>query len=85
MAKVWIEGRLGYNMQNERYGLLESDLWEHEGFHCGEGLQVKVDGEWIDTRFEMDWASGKGVWYLVGTNIKGNDIEYTRARIRKEA
>ena len=29
-----IEGRLGYNSENGRYGLLVSDLWEHTGFHC---------------------------------------------------
>ena len=28
-----IEGRLGYNSENGRYGLLVSDLWEHIGFH----------------------------------------------------
>ena len=32
-------GRLGYNSVNDRYGLLVSDLWEHSGFHCGEGLE----------------------------------------------
>lgn len=83
MAKTWIEGRLGYNYQNERYGLLISDLWEYDGFHCGECLQVMVDGNWIDTSFEMDWSSGIGTWYLTGTQIRGKDIEYTRARILK--
>ena len=33
-----IEGRLGYNSNIDRYGLLVSDLWENEGFHCGETL-----------------------------------------------
>ena len=83
MASEWIEGRLGYNSDNDRYGLLVSDLWEHTGFHCGECLQVKIDGEWTDTSFEMNWSTGKGIWYLTGTNIRGTDIEYTRARIRK--
>ena len=36
----YITGRLGYNSQNDRYGLLVSDLWEHNGFHCGERLEV---------------------------------------------
>ena len=27
-----IEGRLGYNCNNNRYGLLVSDLWECEGW-----------------------------------------------------
>ena len=79
--KVWIEGRLGYN---DRYGLLVSDLWEDNGFHCGECLQVQIDGEWVDTSMEMDWSTGRGVWYLTGTDIRGEDIEYTRARIQKE-
>lgn len=82
--KVWIEGRLGYNCENDRYGLLVSDLWEDNGFHCGECLQVQIDGEWVDTSMEMDWSTGRGVWYLTGTDIRGEDIEYTRARIQKE-
>lgn len=81
MAKEWIEGRLGYNQENDRYGLLVSDLWENYGFHCGEPLQIEIDGKWIDTTFEMDWSSGKGIWYLKGTGIKGTDIEYVWARI----
>ena len=28
-----VQGRLGYNAENERYGLLVSDLWENSGFH----------------------------------------------------
>ena len=81
--KDWIIGRLGYNCQNDRYGLLISDLWEHEGFHCGEGLQVMVDDEWVDTCFEMAWENGHGTWYLVGTPYRGENIEYVRARIKK--
>ena len=38
-----IEGRLGYNSYNDRYGLLVSDLWENDGFQCGECLEVMVD------------------------------------------
>ena len=72
-----ITGRLGYNSDNDRYGLLVSDLWEHEGFHCGEGLEVMADGKWIATRMEM---SADREWYLVGTDYIG-DLEYIRARI----
>ena len=72
-----IEGRLGYNSENGRYGLLISDLWEHTGFHCGEGLEVKVDDKWVKTRMEMDIARN---WYLVDTPYTG-DLEYVRARI----
>ena len=72
-----IEGRLGYNSENGRYGLLVSDLWEHIGFHCGECLDVKVDDKWVKTRMEMDIDRN---WYLVDTPYTG-DLEYVRARI----
>lgn len=51
------QGRLGYNSSNGRYGLLSSDLWIDTGFHCGEGLEVLVDDEWVQTRMEMNLAS----------------------------
>lgn len=69
------QGRLSYNPSNDRYGVLVSDLWEHNGFHCGDSLQVKIDDEWIDTSMEMDWNTGKGVWYLIGIGIKGGNLE----------
>ncbi len=37
------EGRLGYNCENGRYGLLSMDLWIDTGFHCGECMEVLVD------------------------------------------
>lgn len=75
-----IEGRLGYNVINERYGLLVSDLWENDGFHCGDSLEVLVDGNWISTRMEMAWDENGGHWYLVGTSYF-DDLEYVRARV----
>ena len=50
------EGRLGYNCENDRYGLLSMDLWIDTGFHCGECLEVLVDDQ----------------WYLVGTPYCGD-------------
>lgn len=73
----YIVGRLGYNSSNDRYGLLVSDLWEHSGFHCGEGLEVLVNDEWVSTCMEM---SIDRQWYLVDTPYFG-DLEYVRARI----
>ena len=75
-----MEGRLGYNNVNKRYGLLASDLWENDGFHCGEGMEVLVEDEWISTRIEMAWNENGNAWYLVGTPYYG-DLEYVRARI----
>lgn len=74
-----IEGRLGYNSDNDRYGLLVSDLWENDGFHCGEPLEVLVDEKWIPTRMEMAWDESGSHWYLVGTPYY-DDLEYVRAR-----
>lgn len=79
MDKNYIIGRLGYNDSNKRYGLLVMDLWEDTGFHCGEGLEVEVDGKWVKTTMEMNPAKE---WYLVGTPYCGN-LEYVRARIKK--
>lgn len=70
-------GRLGYNRENGRYGLLVSDLWEDTGFHCGECLEVMVDEKWVKTRMEM---SAERKWYLVDTPYYGN-LEYVQARI----
>ena len=73
------EGRLGYNCENGRYGLLSMDLWIDTGFHCGECMEVLVDDQWVRTRMEMNPAME---WYLVGTPYCG-DLEYVRARIPK--
>ena len=62
------EGRLGYNSSNGRYGILSSDLWIDTGLHCGECLQILMDGKWVQTRMEMDVARN---WYLVGTPYRG--------------
>ncbi len=58
---IMIVGRLGYNSENGRYGLLVSDLWEDMGFHCGECLEVMVDDKWVATRMEMS-AGQEGIW-----------------------
>lgn len=76
---MYIEGRLGYNEENERYGLLVSDLWENTGFHCGEVLEVLVNDKWVKTRMEM---GSDMKWYLVDTPYYG-DLEYVQARIKK--
>lgn len=81
--KNYITGRLGYNSENDRYGLLVSDIWEHTGFLCGEPVEIYINGKWIETTFEMDWTTGRGIWYLTGTDIVGTEIEYTRARIEE--
>lgn len=54
-------GWLGYNNNNDRYGILNKmDLWEDDGLHCGECLDIVIDGKIVHTRIEM---KGK-TWYL---------------------
>ena len=84
MKNMWIVGRLGYNEVNDRYGILVSDLWEHEGFRCGDSLQILVDDQWIDTTMEMTCIDGQDTWYLTGTEYRGKDLEYLDARIAIE-
>lgn len=74
----YVEGRLGYNSQNGRYGLLVSDLWEKEGFHCGDSLEIKIADRWMHTHMEMD---AERRWYLVDTALQDADLEFVKARI----
>ena len=75
-----IEGRLGYNNSNDRYGILVSDLWEDEGLHCGAGIEVLVEDKWVHSRMEKSWTEDGSHWYLVGTPYYG-DLEYVRVRM----
>ena len=81
MKEIIKQGRLGYNNDNNRYGLLISDTWLDNGFHCGEPLEILVENEWIETSMEMNID---GEWYLTGTPFAGDDLEYLQARIRSE-
>ena len=87
-----IKGILGYNSQNDRYGLLVMDLWEIEGFHCGQNLEV-WDSEakkWIPTRMEMHYQPSafqfpkqrNDGWYLVDTPYSGTALEGLTVRVR---
>ena len=73
-------GILGYNSSNDRYGLLVCDLWEIDGFHCGETLDVwdYEQERWIPTRVEMHYPNE---WYLVGTPFSGQALEGLRVRV----
>lgn len=82
-------GVLGYNSQNDRYGLLVSDLWEIEGLHCGQALELwdSNSGQWIPTRMEMHYQAPtfpkkrNNGWYLVGTQYSGTALEGLKVRV----
>lgn len=77
----YIEGRLGYNNRNGRYGLLVSDLWVKDGFHCGDSLEIKIADRWMYTHMEM---GAERRWYLVDTALQDVDLEFVKARICTE-
>lgn len=72
-------GRLGYNEEFERYGVLVSDLWENAGLHCGENIEVFINDEWVKDRLEYDHKLNK--WYLVNSGLIGEELEYLKVKI----
>lgn len=62
-----VYGRLHYNTENERYGVLIKGTWYYEGLHCGESIEVFIDGEWRICSIELAED-----WYIAGTFYKGN-------------
>ena len=75
-------GIMGYNSKNGRYGLLVMDLWEIDGFHCGDVIEFwdYEKEQWISTRVEMH-AKGNDGWYLVGTSYCGIALEGLKIRV----
>jgi len=70
--------RLGYNEQNDRYGILESDLWIDEGLHCGECIEIMLNDKWVKDRIEYD--NNIKNWYLVKSRLIGEELEYLQVR-----
>lgn len=65
---MFTEKRIGSLIYDEgsgrmdiRFGLEEY----HGGLHCGDGMEVMLDGKWVPTRIEMNINSK---WYLVGVD-----------------
>lgn len=71
-------GKLGYNKQNDRFGILIDDLWVDDGLHCGECFEIFVDGEWSVDRIEFSSKSNE--WYLVYSKLSGYDLERLKVR-----
>ncbi len=72
-----MEGRLHYNLSNERYGIIRPEVWKVEGLHCGKSFEVNIKGVWVPTRMEMNVQRE---WYLYGTSLKGTQLENVRVR-----
>lgn len=71
------DGTLIYDTRTERMDV-RFDLEEYYGgLHCGECMEVEIDGEWVPTRIEMGCSDGQ--WYLVG--IKTDELQGLRVRL----
>lgn len=69
-------GTLSYNYENDRYGILNMDMWEDSGLHCGECFEVYINDTWIADRIEMSHSE----WYLVYSKLKGSELEGLKVR-----
>lgn len=80
-----LTGIMSYNNKNNRYGLLVMDLWEIDGFHCGDPIEVwdYETEQWIPTRIEMHQQASSFYdrWYLVETSFCGIALEGLKIRV----
>lgn len=66
-----IVGRLVYDKRSDRYQIVDKQGEVlHPGLHCGEGVEVMIDGQWEQSRVEYDHRSSS--WYLVDTPYHGD-------------
>jgi hypothetical protein len=80
-----LTGRLYFNHQNGRWGIVNSDdLWGHDGLHCGELIEWynSQSGEWLEDCIEGIYAGDKPqYWYLSISGLKGHDLNGLKVRI----
>ena len=68
-------GFLGYNLDNDRFGILSMDLWVDDGLHCGQCVEICLNGVWVSDRLEFS-----DEWYLVNSKLKGDSLEHLKVR-----
>lgn len=59
------QGALVYDEETDRIDIRFGLDDYYGGLHCGETIDVLIDGQWIPTRIEKSSA-----WYLVGVKTK---------------
>lgn len=69
---------LRYNYKNDRYGILEHGLWIDEGLHCGECINVYINGKWVKDTIEYDHKIKN--WYLVNSGLVGEQLEWLKVK-----
>ncbi|MCD7883441.1 MAG: DUF5348 domain-containing protein [Lachnospiraceae bacterium] len=68
------QGIMIYNPISQRMCIASAEY--RYDLHCGDCIQIHIDGKWVETRLEMRWPGGE--WYLVGLP----DIDIVGARVR---
>lgn len=84
MSKVSTIGNLLYNAANERFGIWDAKnkSWLNDGFHCGDKLEVKINGTWVPTSVEMRWPGA--VWFFTGiADCKGFEGKVVRQSMER--
>lgn len=64
------ESKLKYDKDIDRF------VVNGYGLHCGDTMEVLLNGTWVSTRIEYDYKSS---WYLVG--LRGLELEGLTVRI----
>lgn len=64
------ESKLKYDKGIDRF------VVDGYGLHCGDTIEVLLNGTWVPTRIEYDYNFS---WYLVG--LRGLELEGLTARI----
>ena len=64
------ESKLKYDKDIDRF------VVDGYGLHCGDTMEVLLNGTWVATRIEYDYNFN---WYLVG--LKGLELEGLTVRI----
>ncbi len=66
-----------YDARSERMDIRFGMEKYYGGLHCGECMEVEVNGEWVPTRIEMGYLDG--LWYLVG--IETGNLQGLKVRV----
>ena len=63
MARTMRQGTLVPDYRTGRMDIRFSPAEYYGGLHCGETMEILMNGQWEPTRIEMDFERE---WYLVG-------------------
>lgn len=69
------DGFFHYNQENDRFFIAGKEIFD---LHCGYCFKIEIDGDFKDTRIEMNPETD--TWYLVG--IKTNIFDLIGSRVK---